>query len=129
EDLREVRLLLRVGSVRHDRRPGHPEPDHADVPGSLGARALLVEDRLEAVGSAGASVLGRPGQAGVAGLVELAAPLAAERVVEALRAAAAAALLLGQVRVEPGAQLGAKGGLLRLVAEIHELSLSRAARR
>ena len=31
EDLREVRLLLLLGAVRHDRRPGHAEPDHADV--------------------------------------------------------------------------------------------------
>src|SRR5205807_6225616 len=82
EDLREVRLLLLVGSVRHDRRTRHPEPDHAYVRGGLRPRHLLVEDRLEAVRRAGAAVFGGPGQTGVARVVELAAPLAAERVVE-----------------------------------------------
>ena len=119
QDLRQVRVLLLVGAVRHDRRPGHPEADDADVRGRLRARHLLVEDRLEAVGRAGAAVLLRPGQPGVAGLVQLAAPLAAEVVAEALLAAAPAAPLLGQVGVEPGAQLGAKGCLLRGVPQVH----------
>ncbi len=114
-----MRLLLLLAPVRHDRRPGHAEPDHADVARGLRPRHLLVEDRLEAVGSAGAAVLLRPGQARVAALVEELAPLAAERVVVPLLAAAAAAALLGEVRLEPGAQLGSKGGLLRRVAEIH----------
>src|SRR5437588_740743 len=120
EDLRKMRLLLRVRAVGHDRRPGHPEPDHADVGGRLRARHLLVEDRLEAVGRAGAAVIRRPGQARVAGLVKLAAPLAAESVAVAIGAASPAPSLVGQVRVEPVAQLGAKGGFLRRVAEIHE---------
>ena len=115
-----MRLLLRVRAVGHDRRPRHAEPDHADVCGRLGARHLLVEDRLEAVGRAAAAVVRRPGQAGVAGLVKLAAPLAAESVAVAVGAASPAPSLVGQVRVEPAAQLGAKGGFLRRVAEIHE---------
>ena len=48
EDLREVALLLLVGAVRDDRRPGHAEADHADVRRRLGARHLLEEDRLVA---------------------------------------------------------------------------------
>ena len=86
---------------------------------SLGRRHLLVEDRLEAGRRAGAAVLLRPGQAGVAALEEEAAPLAAERVAVALLAAAPAAPLLGQVRVEPRAQLGPEGGLVRRIAKIH----------
>src|SRR5207244_10984996 len=100
EDLREMRLLLLLAPVRHDRRPGHPEADHPDMTGGLGAGHLLVEDRLEAVRRSGAAVLRRPGEPGIAGVVEHAAPLAAERVVEALRPAASAALLLREARLE-----------------------------
>ena len=49
EDLLEVLLLLRLGAVRDDRRPRHPEPDHAEVRRRLRARHLLEEDRLVAV--------------------------------------------------------------------------------
>ncbi len=49
EDVREVALLLLLGAVGDDRRPGHAQPDHAQVPGSLGPRPLLV------AGSPGAS--------------------------------------------------------------------------
>ena len=114
-----MRLLLLLGPVRHDRRPGHAEADHADMRGRLRARHLLEEDRLEAVRGAGAAVLLRPGQPGVAGLEELAAPLAAEVVVEALLAASPAAPLLRQVVVQPRAQLGAKGCFLGCIAQIH----------
>src|SRR5581483_603780 len=124
QDLLEVRLLLLLGAVRDDRRPGHAEPDHADVRRRMGARHLLVEDRLEAVRRARAAVFLRPGQPGVASLVEHAAPLAPEGVVEPLRAAPAAAALLGQVRVEPAAQLGPEGSLLGRVAQVHATSLT-----
>ena len=112
EDLVEVPLLLRVGAVDDDRRAGHAEADHADVRRRRGGGHLLVEDRLVAVGRARAAVLLRPGQAGVAGVVELAAPLAAE-LLEPLRAAPAAALGLGQVRLDPRLQLGPELRLLR----------------
>src|SRR5205807_2894394 len=105
------RLLLLVGAVRHDRRPGHPEPDDADVGGSLRARHLLVEDGLEAVRGAGAAVLLGPGQPGIPGLVQLAAPFAPERVAEALLAPAPSAPLLGEICVQPCAQLGPEGCL------------------
>ena len=106
-------LLLGVGAVGDDRRPGHAEPDHAEVGRRLGARHLLEEDRLVAVRSAGAAVLLRPGQACVAGLVQLPAPVAAGLL------EAAAADLVGEVRLDPRAQLRAEGGLLRRVAKIH----------
>ena len=99
--------------------PAMPSPITPTWGGACAARELLVEDRLEAVRRARAAVLLRPGQPGVAGLVELAAPLAHERVVEPLRAAAAAALVLREVRVDPRAQLGAELGFLRRVAQIH----------
>src|SRR5207248_11766957 len=120
QDLRQVRLLLVVAAVRHDRRPGHTEPDDADVGGSLRARHLLVEDGLEAVRGARAAVLLGPGQPGIAGLVQLAAPVAPELVAEALLAAAPSAPLLGEVRVQPCAQPGPEGCLLRGVADVHE---------
>ena len=121
--------LLRVRPVSHDRRACHSEPDHADVRRRLGAGHLLVEDRLEAVRGARAAVLLRPRQPHIAGFGEHPAPLPAERIVEALSTAAAAALALGQVRFEPGAQVGPKGGFLGRVAKIHgTLSLSAVLR-
>src|SRR5262249_39842901 len=92
EDRPEGARLLLLGPVGDDRRPGHAQADHPDVGRGLRRGELLVEDRLEAVGRAGASVFLRPGQTGVARLVEVAAPLAHERILEALGAASAAAL-------------------------------------
>ncbi len=119
EDLREVRLLLRVGAVRDDRRPRHTEPDDADVTGRLCERHLLVEDRLVAVRRTFAAVLLRPRQPGVARVIELATPLAAEVVAEALFATAPATPLFGHVRLEPGAQFGAELGLVLGIPEVH----------
>ncbi len=129
EERLEVARLLLVGAVRDDRRPRHPEADHADVRRRLRGGELFVEERLEAVRRARAAVLLRPRQPGVAGGVERLAPLAHERVVEPLRAAAAAALVLGQVRVDPRAHLGAELGLLGRVAKVHGASLKERARR
>src|SRR5262249_40520144 len=89
--LEAARLLL-LRAARDDRRPGHAQTDHADVGWSLRRCELLVKDRLEAVRRAAAPVLLRPGQARVAGLVETSTPLAQERILEALRAAAPSAL-------------------------------------
>src|SRR4029079_5243764 len=97
------RLLL-LRPVRDDRRPRHAEADHADVRRSLRRGELLVENRLEAVGSAGPAVLLRPGQSRVSGPEELAAPLPDERILEPLRAAAAAALLRRQGPIHPRAE-------------------------
>ena len=113
EDLLEVLLLLGVGAVRDDRRPGHPEADHAEVRGCFGARHLLEEDRLVAVRGGRAAVLLGPRQPGVAGLVQLAAPVAAGLL------EAAAPHFVREVGLDPRAQLGAERGLLRRVAEIH----------
>ena len=57
---------------------------------------------------------------GVAGVAELAAPLAPP-VLEARGAAAAAADVLGQVRGDPRAHLVAEGGLFWRVAKLHRL--------
>ena len=75
----QVAGLLGLGAERDDRRPGHPEPDHAEVLRRLGARQLLEEDRLVAVRLAAAAVLLRPGEPDVARVVERAAPVADRR--------------------------------------------------
>ena len=99
----------------HDRRPGHAEADHAHVRRRLGACELLERDRLVRVRGAAAAVLLRPGQPGVAGVVHLAAPLAP--------------VAGRQVRLEPGADALAEGGLLRAVAQLHGTTLTRIASR
>ena len=125
EDRLEVARLLLLRPVRDDRRPGHVEADHADMGRSLHRGELLVEDRLEAVRRTRAAVLLRPGQPCVAGLVQLAAPLADEGILEPLGAAAAAALVRREVRIDPGAQLRPKRPLLLRVAQVHEWRLTR----
>src|SRR5581483_9169763 len=116
EDLRQVALLLRGRPPRDDRRPRHAEPDHTEVRRRLRARELLEEDRVVAVRGARAAVLLRPGEARVARFAEPPAPLA----VRVLEPAAAARLRpLRDVLRDERAHLGAEGGLLRRVAEIH----------
>jgi hypothetical protein len=105
KDLRQVATLLLLGSVRHDRWAGHAEPDHAHVLRRLRPGELLEHDRLVAVRCAAAAVLLGPGQAGVARLVHLPAPL--PRVARR------------QVLLEPRANLGAKCGLVGAVAKVH----------
>jgi hypothetical protein len=92
--------------VEHDRRPGHPEPDHAHVRRRLGARELLEHDRLVAVGRALAAVLLGPGQPGIAGVEDLPRPLAR--------------LARREVRLEPGAHARAEGGFVWGVAKVDE---------
>ena len=82
ERLQVARLLL-LGAARDDRRPGHAEPDHADVRRRLGARLLLEVDRLEARREPAAAVLLGPRDARPAALVERAAPCAHLGAVEA----------------------------------------------
>src|SRR4029079_5127737 len=106
------------GAVRHDRRPRHAEADDADVARRAGARHLLVEDRLVAVRRARAAVLLRPGQARVAGLGELAAPLAPEAL-EARLAAAQTAELLREVGPDPRPRLRAEGRFRGRVPQVH----------
>ena len=48
QERREVAALLLLGPVGEDRRAGHPQADHADVLGRLGAAELLEQDRLVA---------------------------------------------------------------------------------
>src|SRR2546422_4497439 len=58
-------------------------------------------------------------QAGVARVVELAAPLTAELVAEPLLAAARGAPLLGQVVVQPGAKLRSEEHTSELQSRLH----------
>ena len=105
EERLQVARLLRVGAARDDRRPGHPEPDHADVRRRLGARLLLEVDRLEPRREPAPAVLLRPRDPDPAAVVERAAPGAHLGAVEAGRAAAVALELLRQARLEPRAHL------------------------
>ena len=57
EDRGEEARALRVGAVRDDRRPRHPETDHADVRRCAGADELLVGDGLEDRGEPSPAVL------------------------------------------------------------------------
>ncbi len=106
EDVREAARLLGVGAMGDDRRPGHSEPDHAEMLRRFGPRELLVEDRLIAVRLAAATVLGGPGQAAVSRGVETATPVTGIGRVGAV---------LGQPRTEIAAELR----LVGCVAEIH----------
>ena len=115
----EVARLLGVGAVRDDRRPGHPEPDHAEVLRRLGPRELLEEDRLVAVRLAAAAVLLRPGEP------DCSPPRRARDSSRGSRRPSSAPRRRGaraarrHVRLEPGAELAAELLLVGRVAEIH----------
>src|SRR5207302_1023330 len=79
----QISLLLLVGAPGDDRRTRHAETDHANVVGSADARGLLQVDPLVGVRRAAPAVLLGPGQPDVAAVVELACPLAGERLVPA----------------------------------------------
>jgi len=119
QDRGEVARLLLLGAMRHDRRPGHAEADHTDVWRCLCPRHLFEEDRLVRIGSAAAAVLLRPGETGVASVVECAAPGAHLGPVEASRAAAVPLELVGEVLLDPGAELAPESGFFGGVAQIH----------
>ena len=120
QDLREVALLLLVAAPGRDRRAGHAEADHADVPRRLGPRRLLEVDALERVRRALPAELLRPGQPDVAGVVQLAAPLAGERLVEPAGLGLSGGPAGREVRVQPATQLGAESSLGRGIAEVHD---------
>ncbi|MFY9264091.1 MAG: hypothetical protein WAO61_01495 [Solirubrobacterales bacterium] len=67
-------LFLLVAAVVDDRRPGEALADAVDPVGRPGAIELLGEDRLFGDVGAASAVFGRPGEAGVSGLVQLALP-------------------------------------------------------
>ena len=115
----QVARLLLVAAVGHDRRPRHPQADHADVRRRLGAGLLLEVDRLETGREAAAAVLRRPRDPRPARVVEGAAPRPHLRPVEAGGPAAVRAELVGQVLVEPRPDLGAEARFLGGVAEVH----------
>src|SRR5712691_2418239 len=74
---REVAFLLLVGAVGDHDRAAHPEADDVDRLRRVGQDHLVVEDQLVHEGAAAAAVLLGPGDADVAGVVELLLPRAA----------------------------------------------------
>ena len=101
-------------------------PMTSRIPGTPRAADLLVDDDLLDRAEALAAELLRPGDAGEAGLGELALPGAARgddlvlvRRARRRRAVTGASRL---VRLEPGAHLLAVRGLLRRVVQIHRVS-------
>src|SRR5439155_13710714 len=117
----EVAALLLVGAVGDDRRPEHPDADHVEDPRHAGAADLLVDRHLLDRPQALAAELLRPGDAGQAGLCELALPLAPRLDVGVLVAGRRARRRLGFVLLEPGPDLGPERGLLWRVVEVHAL--------
>ena len=91
--------------------PAIPSPMTPMCARRLGARHLLEEDRLVGVRRAGAAVLLRPGQARVAGLVELPAPLAA-RLLEAA-AAGSRRCRFASIHARSSARKAASSGVSR----------------
>jgi hypothetical protein len=121
----EIARLLLLGAVGDDRRPEHPHPDRVEDPRNPRAGDLLVADHLLDRAHPLAAILLRPGHAGEARLGELALPCAARGeylrlVLECPRAVQDRRL--GLVLLQPAAHLGAVGGLLGCVVEIHGFS-------
>ena len=113
EDVREVALLLLVRAVRDDRRPGHAEADHCRrgpaPPRAPTPRSMIAWCEYERALTA---VLLGPRDAGVARVVDLAAP-------GLLRVGVGQAVEPGVVLAEPGPDVGAEGGFLGRVAQLH----------
>ena len=124
----QVALLLLVGAVApdggsHQLDRGEEEP-LSDVEGGL----LLVEDHLLHDGSAPTSVLGGPGDAGPAGVVQRVLPLGGAPLVllagpglgrEVLLGPVPGRLLRRGVGLEPGSGLGSELRRFRGVFEVH----------
>src|SRR5262249_54068963 len=125
EDLLEVALLLRVGAVRDDRGPGHPEAEDVERRRRPVLDQLLVEEKLLHPGQPAAPVLLGPREPEEPGLVELPLPVAAE-VVEFgpwhLAHDRARRPVRREIGREPGPHVGAERLLLGGEAEIHRTS-------
>src|SRR5205814_9690530 len=104
EERGQVALLLRVGAMRHHDGAAHAEPDDVDRLGRLREDHLVVEDQLLHEAGASAAVLLGPGDADIAGLVELLlpGPPALDEGLLALGYGGGAARLVG---LQPGADL------------------------
>src|SRR5262249_34139883 len=112
EDGRDEAALLGVGTEADDRRTD-PEDTHAARRGRrVGARQLLLEDRLLHGGESSAAELLRPGGADEADGLECAVPAVHALAIPALRARR-------RVLGEPGAYARPEAFLLRRVAEVH----------
>jgi hypothetical protein len=97
-------------------RAAHDHAEDVDRRRGLGARHLLAEEGLLDERGAAPAVLLRPGEARVAGVVQLALPGAA--VLEL--GVVAGRVLTGVVLGEPGPQLVAEGLLGGREGEVHE---------
>ena len=115
----QVALLLLVAAPRDDRRTGHAEPDAADVVRRADPWRSPRGTRPAACTAPAAAVLLGPGQPDVTGVVERPAPLPAVGLVRSDRRSGAGGPVVGQRVAQPGAQLGAKCGLIGGVPEVH----------
>ena len=121
----EVARLLLLVAVGDDRRAEHADADRVEDPGHFRLGDLLVADHLLDRPEALAAVLLRPGHAREAALGELALPGAPRGDDLGLVLERPGPVQDGRLRLvllEPGAHLGAVGGLLRCVVEIHGFS-------
>jgi hypothetical protein len=122
EDPRQVSLPLLLGAVRDERRSHHLDAHHADQPRGPRANHLLVDDGLAHDVGTLAAVLGGPAHGEVARLEHLPLPRLGAR--DLLRVGRpldgiVAAVLAGDVRLEPRAHLALEGEFLGRVGEIH----------
>src|SRR6185503_4470428 len=132
QDARQVALLLRLGAPLDDGRARHADAGVAGEHGGARPEALLVVDDLLHQGGAAAAVLLGPRDPDPARRVHAALPLA-----PALEGLAVGgdplvgrvldAEIVGEVRVEPAADLGAEALLLGRVGEVHGPSSSTGA--
>jgi len=129
EHLGRVAALLLLRPVGNDGGARHADGQDVEDGRRLGERDLFVEDHLLHEGEAAPAVLLGPGDADEAGLVHLALPLPQE-VVDLGPGHVGAdahpiAPVLGQVLLEPGADLVPEGRLFGGQLEIHTPSLGR----
>src|SRR4051794_351898 len=115
EDRLEEALLLLLGAVRDHDRAAHHEAEHVRGHRRPRAHHLLVEERLLDQRGAAAAVLLGPRQSGVARVVQLVLPLAAEPE----RVNVARRLLTRVVVLKPLAQLVAEGLLVWAEGQVH----------
>ncbi len=128
QDFRQIALLLFLGAPMDQRRAQQAHADRAGQDRRAGAEILLVEDDLLHEAGAAPAIFLRPGDADPAGGVHFLLPGAAafQRLAIGRDALVLRVLdleVVGQVRVEPGAQLAAEGGVFRGVGEVHSVLL------
>ena len=131
KDLRQVRLLLCLSSLRHDRGPGVQQPHevHPDVR-RAGSRGLFEEDELLARWCVPTAVGLGPAQPGVPALEEAALPVGVPGSARRPVVAAGLRCELRELDAQPGPQLGAELLVCFGIPEVHAGgSLRRTPRR